>query len=188
MQFLNVDELRAVCKKLGIATDLKPEMISRILTHCGLIKPAIEQPHVSINEEVPQTVAAVKTPISEDSLMIKGEYRNNAESRAFFKKIIGNHFRFTVFGLDWLKKRWVDLNPPTFREFADMWEQDYDLKKALGQKKIKKIRTDKPEWAYINFVQKMDRTGLSHKQIIAKWKEERQKQVKFVLDFLQIDL
>ncbi|MBS0628146.1 MAG: hypothetical protein JSS09_08050 [Verrucomicrobia bacterium] len=104
------------------------------------------------------------------ALMLKGSYKNDLEARVFFKKMIGDHFHFTAFGIDWLNERWLDGNPPTYYEFSQMWQEEY-------KKRKNRPAAPKEEWAYINFVQKFlqNSSEISRESINHAWECERQK-------------
>lgn len=85
--------------------------------------------------------------LGQNEFMLKGAYRNDLKTRKFFKQLIGDHFHFTAFGIDWLNERWMEGNPPTYNEFAVMWQEEYQKRKNMPV-------VPKEEWAYINFVQK----------------------------------
>ncbi|OJU82504.1 MAG: hypothetical protein BGO10_10185 [Chlamydia sp. 32-24] len=108
--------------------------------------------------------------LSENELMLKGSYKNDLKTRLFFKQLIGDHFHFTAFGIDWLNERWIEGKPPTYLEFAKMWQSEYERRKITSVE-------PKEEWAYINFVQKslQDNPKISKEKINQLWEKERQK-------------
>lgn len=107
--------------------------------------------------------------LDKNELMLKGSYRNDLKTRLFFKQLIGSHFHFTVFGIDWLNERWMEGNPPTYNEFAIMWQEEYQKRKNLPA-------APKEEWAYINFVQKylLNSPKATKELINNAWECERQ--------------
>lgn len=108
--------------------------------------------------------------LGENEFMLKGSYRNDLKTREFFKQLIGGHFHFTAFGIDWLNERWMEGNPPTYNQFAIMWQEEYQKRKNLPA-------APKEEWAYINFVQKylLNTPNATKKLINNAWECERQK-------------
>lgn len=76
-----------------------------------------------------------------DARMHKRAYKNDFKTRLFFKEIIGQHFHFTAFEIDWLENRWMDGNPPTYQEFSHMCMKEDELRKAYRS-------TPKEELAY----------------------------------------
>jgi hypothetical protein len=81
---------------------------------------------------------------------------------------LGDHFHFTAFGIDWLEEKWTQGLPPTYLEYANMWQEEYQFRKANGA-------TPKEEWAYINFVQRYlsaNKKG-TREEILQKWDIER---------------
>ena len=117
--------------------------------------------------------------LSTNALMLKGAYKNDLKTRLFFKEIIGQHFHFTAFGIDWLESRWMAGNPPTYQEFADMWSKEYEVRKTYGS-------TPKEEWAYINFVKRYlnENPHASRNEILNGWELEREKHKEFIGKFL----
>jgi hypothetical protein len=117
--------------------------------------------------------------IGENELMLKGSYRNDLKTRLFFKQLIGSHFHFTALGIDWLNERWMEGNPPTYHEFAMMWQKEYQKHKYLPT-------APKEEWAYINFMQKylLGSPNATKELINNAWESERQKHKAHVFDIL----
>lgn len=107
-------------------------------------------------------------PLAPKTLMLKVAYKNDLETRLFFKKLIGEYFHFTAYGIDWLNERWVKGKPPTYREFANMWQKEYIERKS-------KRAVPKEEWAYISFVQDFLNhfPNSSRTEIMRAWQKER---------------
>jgi hypothetical protein len=140
--YLNLRELKHLAGLLGLpAQGKKGDIISVILAKISH-KPLVvfsEMPAVSQSKKMIEP--------SPDALILCGSYKNDAKTRAFFKKLVGQHFHFTAFGQDWIKRRWMEGNPPTFQEYADFWQAEQERRK-------KNKREPKKEWAYIHFLQK----------------------------------
>jgi len=104
------------------------------------------------------------------SLMLYGSYKNDLKTRTFFKKLIGTHFHFTAFGIDWLRDRWLLGMPPTYQEFAEYWILETAARKQKKQK-------PKDEWMYIRFMQKMkqENPSLTKDKLLYEWKCIREK-------------
>lgn len=167
LMYLNVNELRDLAIKLSlIDKGNKIAIILRILhffeTGQKLILPQFPEKSCSRR--------GVSYPLGEHEIMLKGAYRNDLKTRLFFKLLIGKHFHFTAFGIDWLNERWMEGNPPTYREFAMMWQDEY-------QKRKKWPVAPKEEWAYIRFMQKhlRDFPDATKESINSAWEFERQK-------------
>lgn len=143
LNFLHVSELKGICNKLQLSEKGKKlELIFRIIRF-------LETGEKLINLPFPKISCASSKQIYElavDALMLKGAYKNNLKTKLFFKKLIGEHFHFTAFGVDWLNERWMDSNPPTYKEFAIMWQKEMIRRKTS-------LAEPKAEWAYINFLQ-----------------------------------
>jgi hypothetical protein len=162
-----VSELRIQCEHLKLSIKgKKKDLINRVI-HFVKTSERIElakYPAYSIAQDKNNNV------ISINALMLKGAYKNDLKTRIFFKEIIGQHFHFTAFGVDWLESRWMKGSPPTYQEFADMWVKEYQLRKTYGS-------APKAEWAYINFVKKYlnENPKASRNKILDHWEAERTK-------------
>lgn len=112
--------------------------------------------------------------------MLRGVYKNDLKNRLFFKGLIGDHFHFTAFGIDWLNKRWMDGHPPTYREFALMWQEEYAQRK-------RSVVQPKKEWAYINFVQHYgaQHSNASRTRMMQAWALEREQHIKRIEQLLK---
>jgi len=115
--FLNIKELKELCVKLSLAfKGKKIELINRIVHF-------VEHVEKLITPKFPQNVYAKKGTnydLSPNAYILKNAYKNDLKTRMFFKNIIGDHFHFTAYGQDWINYRWLNGNPPTYQEFADM--------------------------------------------------------------------
>lgn len=163
LTFLHVEELKEIALKLALSDKgAKGTLILRILhfleTGQKLTLPKF--PEISCAKR------GVTYPIEKKALMLKGAYKNDLKTRNFFKSIIGDHFHFTAFGIDWLNEQWMKGQPPTYEAYAEMW-----------QKQIGMPRAPKQEWAYINFLQKHPKES---------WEKERQRHKKIVYEQLNL--
>jgi hypothetical protein len=178
LTFLHVDELRKVAKKLGLLDKgSKMTIILRILhfKKTGEMLAAPQFPKCSYSQK------GQIYPLEISTLMLKGSYKNDLKNRLFFKEVIGNHFHFTAFGIDWLNERWMLGDPPTYQEFANMWKDEYT-------KRQKTPASPKEEWAYIQFTQnystQSSETYRDHLNIA--WEHERQRHKNIITEMLGI--
>lgn len=144
LYYLKIGELKALCLKLGLPYSGKKGQVIDTIKHfvnTGKVLEIPEIPAVSYAEKDKQY------PLTSNTKMLLGSYKNDAKTRAFFKKLIGSHFHFTAFGIDWLNDRWQTGKPPTYQEFAHMWQKEVDKRKS-------KKPQPKQEWTLITFVQK----------------------------------
>ena len=175
--FMRVQELRDTCKQLNLLfSGIKGTLIQRIIYFCKTGKVAKEE----IIPDISKAKKGDYYPLLPETLILYGNYRNDSATRAFMKALVGNHFHFTAFGIDWIKGHWIAGNPPSFQEFADFWQQQY-----LANKQKKP--TPKEEWAYIKFTQNYLSTkpAASHKDIIEDWKQEQRRQVRKAQQIIQ---
>lgn len=163
LYYLKMKELQKASVLLSLpANGKKIELITRITTFVKTGK-IIQLPSMPANSEAknhpPQS-------LSVKALMLYGGYKNDAKTRAFFKTLIGQHFHFTAFGVDWLNEQWFKGAPPTYQAFANYWTQETERRK---QTKVK----PKDEWKLINFLQQMQKSDahLSQKALMSQWKQ-----------------
>lgn len=166
--FAKMAELQEMCALIYLPhAGTKNQLIDRIITFIdtGTILQPPRIPDISrAKAHAPQSLAP-------HALMLYGSYKNDLKTRTFFKQLIGPHFHFTAFGIDWLNDRWMAGAPPTYQEFADYWSAENDRRK-------KDPEDPKKEWRYIRFVQAMNTThpDASSKEIMDAWKNEQANQ------------
>jgi hypothetical protein len=165
LHYLHVSELKSYCEKFILSTKGKKiALISRII-HFLKTGEKTDLP------KYPNTSVARGSELRElkpDTLILKGAYKNDLKTRIFFKGLVGEHFHFTAFGIDWLEERWMQGKPPTYQEFAEMWKKEYEFRKVNGS-------IPKEEWAYINFVKRYlsKNQKASREEILKQWETER---------------
>ncbi len=180
LYFMKMAELKKVCEQLGLpVTGVKGERIDRI-KHFITTGTILEEQKVPEVSKAPYYAKASKGrakkdkeyPLKPNGLILFGAYKNDAQTRAFFKKLVGNHFHFTAFGIDWLKMRWMQGKPPTYQEFADMWQKETERRKN-------KKPEPKKEWALITFVQKymQENPDASKERVLQEWDKLRKQKV-----------
>lgn len=170
-------ELKDICLKLNISDKgKKGPIIARILYFVEIGK-VIMEPKIP---EISKAKRGHVYPLSPDGLILKGAYKNDLKTREFFKKLVGRHFHFTAFGIDWVNDRWLEGKPPTYQEFAAMWQTEYEKDKQAK-------RPPKEEWAYINFTQRfiVSHPDAPRAEIMGAWEMERQRQKEMVNKILQ---
>lgn len=177
LYFLKMGELKALCLKLGLPYTAKKGQVIDGIKHfinTGKVLEIAETPAVS------KAKKGQSYPLASDTKILIGSYKNDAKTRAFFKKLIGNHFHFTAFGIDWLNERWQAGNPPTYQEFATMWQKEVDKRKG-------KKPQPKQEWALITFVQQyMKKHPQATKAEVNKaWHKKRLEMVTIVKEYFR---
>jgi len=162
LHYMKMAELKRACLFFALPdAGKKTQRIERILMFIQTGK-VTKQPHIpaqSLAKNHPPQ------PLDAASLMLKGGYKNDAQTRAFFKQLIGSHFHFTAFGIDWLNERWQKGNPPTYQEFADYWVAETERRAQQKQK-------PKDEWMFIRFMQQMktSKPNASKDDLMEAWK------------------
>jgi hypothetical protein len=163
MHFMKMAELQDGCRILGLPdSGKKTELIEKILVfiHSGKVMSLPTIPALSRAKNYPPQ------PLRANSLMLYGSYKNDLQTRAFFKTLVGPQFHYTAFGIDWLNERWMEGKPPTYQEFADYWT-------AESARRKKHPEDPKKEWRYIRFVQEMQlvHPDASRNEIMESWKQ-----------------
>ncbi len=175
---LKMGELKRVCEKLVLdSSGKKGELIARITTFVHTGK-KIEAP---LMPEKSKAKRGGSYPLAPEALILSGAYVNDLSTRNFFKKLVGDHFHFTAYGIDWLNERWMAGNPPTYAEFAEFWE-------AERLRRTNKKPEPKEEWAYINFLQDYftHYPNAPQKNAMQAWKQKREEMVRLVWDMLKL--
>jgi hypothetical protein len=177
LHFMKMPELKAACAHLSLPdSGKKAELIHRIMTfvQTGAITQSPVIPAASRAKNYPAQ------PLHPNSLMLHGSYKNDLATRIFFKNLIGKHFHFTAYGIDWLTQRWHAGNPPTYQEFADYWSTEMVNRKLVKAK-------PKQEWALINFVQKRveNNPKISYEELMLAWKTEQRKQAQIAWEVIK---
>ncbi len=168
LMFYHVKELRELAVRLSLVDRGNKKMI--ILRICHFLSTGEKLAVPKFPKE--SCAQRGKTyHLEQNALMLKGAYKNDLKTREFFKSFIGPHFHFTAFGIDWLNEKWLEGNPPTYLEFANMWEDEYRRRKENPA-------SPKEEWAYINFVKKFLEVSpeATQSNIHKAWQKEREKQ------------
>ena len=176
--YLNMRELKKICLHFGLATQSEKikliESIELYLT-TGKIAPQPQIPAVS------KAKARTVYPLSPQTVILKGSFKNDLKTRIFLKTLIGNHFHYTAYGIDWIKDHWMQGTPPTYAQFATYWQTEY-LARQITKAPMK------DEWAYLNFLDRYQKQHptTSKVQAIAAWKIEREKNVNKVAQILHL--
>lgn len=177
LHYLSVPELQECCRILSLAEPgKKGELITRIMLYiqAGSVTKGKEIPAASRSKNYPQQ------PLRKDALMLHGSYKNDEQTRALFTSLIGPHFHFTAFGIDWLNERWQQGKPPTYQEFADYWVKEMEKRKQKQPK-------PKKEWAYLNFLQQASKEypEATQEELIEKWKKLQNEKAAYALETIK---
>lgn len=121
---MHVQDLKEIAEKLSIPNNgTKLKLIARIIyfVQTGAV---IKEPKVPVASCAQK---GVQYPLAPNTVMLKGAYKNDLKTRLFFKNLIGEHFHFTAFGIDWLNDCWMAGDPPSYGAFAKITCAGYDL-------------------------------------------------------------
>jgi len=177
--YLKMSELKNLCLYFKLPTQgEKIKLIEGIQYYITTGKIITPQEIPTISKAKPKN----NYPLAPETFILKNAFKNDLKTRIFLKTLIGNHFHYTAYGIDWIKTLWIQSTPPTYAQFAIYWESEYK-----AQKITKPIM--KPEWAYLNFVDhyKKENPNTSKSQAITAWKNEQKRQVNQVKEILNID-
>lgn len=177
LHFMKMAELKKACAMLELPdTGKKGALIERIMTF-------LTTGNITQSKTIPPRSRAKNyspQPLKPSALMLYGSYKNDLATRTFFKRLIGPHFHFTAFGVDWLEEHWLKGNPPTYQEYADYW-----VKETARRKKQK--ANPKDEWRFIKFVQETHDTDpdASRTAVMHAWKQKQKEQATFAFELLK---
>ena len=175
--FFNMQELKRVCEGFGFSSaGKKMALITRITTY-------IETGEIVLEPVIPAASRAQrgeKVELTPHGMILHGSFKNDAATRAFLKTLVGNHFHYTAFGLDWINERWLAGNPPTFAQFAQFWQIEFSARK-------KQKAPLKKEWALLNFVAAYIKKypAAPREEVVIAWKHERALQVEAGMEILR---
>ncbi|NQZ01905.1 MAG: hypothetical protein HRT45_14675 [Bdellovibrionales bacterium] len=158
--YLNVSELRSILNFLELPTPgNKRTLIGRILLHFNLAPDS--------DEDVPKKFEKYQGELSPDIYILPGFYSNGSLARARFKKIIGPHFSFTSYGMNWIRRKWLAKDYPTFDEFAEYWVSEFERRRSGGGYDSAKTN------ARVRFFRKHKGSNFSAHMLEKMWQAER---------------
>ncbi|MEM0911360.1 MAG: hypothetical protein AAGJ37_10325 [Pseudomonadota bacterium] len=181
--FLKVDELKHICGELecsasGQKQDIIDAILQAVKSAPRKTKNVLSQPNAlqSIQAKRRSDDQSRKDP---DVFIIPGKYTNNRVQREKFKQLIGGHFSFTSFGMDWIKQQWEKGKYPSYDEFAAFWQAEYERRKKGGS------FTSKATLQRVTFFREMKGKYPSKTALESAWKEKREEQASIALSLLQ---
>ncbi len=175
--YLKVNELRELCELVGVPSQAKKiVLVENILLYMQTGK----VPEIKKIPLISKAQPRASYPLARQTLMMYGSFKNDLKTRLFLKSLIGNHFHYTAFGLDWIEKRWLQGKPPTYAEFAHYWQSEYEARQ-LNKGALK------PEWAYLNFLDNYKKVhpAATKNEAIAAWGRLRSQNVAKVKEILK---
>jgi hypothetical protein len=178
--YLNMHELKTICIHFGLPTQHeKIKLIENIKVYLTTGKIAAQNEIPAISKAKSKTIY----PLARQTLMLKGSFKNDLKTRMFLKSLIGNHFYYTAYGIDWIKNHWMQGTPATYAEFAIYWQAEYQARQITKAPM-------KAEWAYLNFLNRYQIAypTASKSQAIGAWKIEREGHVEKVKNLLKLSL
>ena len=178
--YLNMRELKSICLHFGLPTKSeKIKLIENIELYLTTGKITLQEQIPTASKAKPRTTY----PLAPETMILKGSFKNDLQTRIFLKSLIGNHFHYTAYGIDWIKDHWMQGTPPTYAQFAIYWQTEYQARQTIKAPM-------KVEWAYLNFLDRYQKQypTASKSQAIAAWKIEREIHVAKVKEMLNINI
>ncbi|NRA69161.1 MAG: hypothetical protein HRU19_32120 [Pseudobacteriovorax sp.] len=173
--YLKVDELVQIASHLGLHVHgRKQQLIDGILRFYQL--GTVPKP------PAPKPNKKAQPAANPEVYIIQGTYTNGPASRKKLKKIIGDHFHFTTYGMDWIRDRWAEGHSPTWEEFARFWQSEYQRRKDGGEFSSKQTN------ARVRFFREQKGQGLTKEELNAAWEERRQNKLNLVCSILKLKL
>lgn len=184
LHYFSVAELEELCKQYGLQIRVpapllkKPTLIKAIMTFVSTGE------RITYKVFLPKSSCAPKGSVSIDLMpsarILFGAYKNDLKTRIFMQKLVGAHFHFTVYGHEWIKERWMQGNPPTYQEFAEFWQSEYEARKEHIESPLKR------EWAYLNFLRdyRHEHPDTSQQKLNALWEKARAEKVVYAKELL----
>jgi len=170
LSYMHVAELKKTLESFRLFSKAfnKEELIDR-LVHFAATGKELAPKKIPAISKAQRGVVYLLAP---QTLMLEGAYKNDYVTRQFFKTLIGPHFHYTAWGIDWLREKWLSGTPPTYAQFAYVWKAEYERNKQHK-------RAPKQEWAYIRFVQAYMQWAphAAREEVHAAWEVERKKHV-----------
>lgn len=167
LNYMKMEELKVFCDKQFIPTDGKKGVIIRRIKHYLITGKIVKTAPLPEKSKAKKTDVRLLKPTA---LILSGLYKNDDETRAFMKKLVGKHFHFTSYGQDWIKLKWEEGLPPTYAQFAKFWQDEFLRRKSPEYKAC-----PKDEWAYLNFLQRYLKLhpNASRNEMASQWNKIR---------------
>lgn len=175
--FLKVPELKALIAEANLTGgSSKQAMINELLAFARgeSYDHAQDKPQHTMRE-----LKEMGKQYDPEQYIVPGVYTNSSHYRARFQEMIGSHFSYTVYGMDWIKAQWQSGSCPTFESFAVYWQQEYERRQQTDD--FKSPRT----LQRVNFFRKMKGQNLSKTALEKAWYDERQRQAELAQRILR---
>ena len=171
--YMKIDELRFQHEILGLdGKGLKQVLIAKILNLLGI-------EHAEDKKiRGKQNLFSGSSSHASD-VLLKGRYRNNRHYRSIFTDKIGPHFKFTAYGMEWIKKKWSDGIDPTVDEFCAYWQAEYERRAKGGDFK------SPTTLQRVKFFRAMKGKELSKAELEKQWKEKRELQANLAIALIK---
>ena len=176
--YLKLDELRTLSRDLGLSdAGAKGILIQGILNQIGVHT----EDGRAISKGRQTKFARYTGDLSPETHILPGFYTNGQAMRSRFTALVGPHFSFTNYGMEWIREQWISDRYPTYEEFASYWQGEHDRRKEGGE--FASLQTN----ARVRFFRAHRGDGLSREALDAAWQEERQRRVAEVRRLLGMD-
>lgn len=169
--FLKIEELKSIAQKLELSSQGKKiDLINQIFQYFRIKEASLPE----INSKL--LPKKHKGKVGSDTHIIPNEYTNGKKSRAIFKELIGDHFKFTSYGMDWIKLCWQHDIYPSYKDFATYW-----IKETARRKAGESFQSAPTNRRVIFF---RENKGMNKVALEKAWVKERARNAKVVSDLV----
>ncbi len=177
--YLKVEELGQICAALTVSPrGAKGTLAKRILNAVGVA----DEDGRAISTGRETRFSRYTGELDPETHILPGHYTNGPKMRAKLRTMIGDHFSFTNYGMEWIRERWLEESYPSFTEFASFWQGEYNRRRAGGE--FESLVTN----ARVRFFRAMEGQGLSRDDLERAWQNERRSHVETVSQILSVTI
>ena len=164
--FLKIDELKEIAGMLDVPPKgKKGDILNQIFAVFGIASDDFSVIDVFTLPAQHPSDASPATHI------MPQHYTNGKAARALFKDLIGPHFTFTGYGMEWIKACWAADIYPSYEAFAEFWRNETERRKTGAFKSLSTNRR-------VRFFRQ--HKGMERPALEQAWSDERAKQVGIV--------
>lgn len=169
--YLKISELNELSKALELRpVKGKANIINSILIHLD-IKPTAK--NIISNDKFEKYTGS----LDPNKYLLPGYYTSGKKYREIFKNNVGEHFKFTSYGMEWIKDQWQQNKYPSIDEFCNFWSKEF--KARVSGSSFISLQTN----ARVRFFR--DNKGLSKEKLEANWASFRNKKKKHLIKTLK---
>ncbi|GAA0778579.1 hypothetical protein E1180_19815 [Roseibium denhamense] len=169
--FLKVPELKELLAEAGFPPlGSKQEMVTALL---AAVRGDLKAGATAKMSEAEKALRKSASNYDAKTQIVPGVFTNNQAHRMILRGLIGSHFAYTTYGMDWIKAKWHEGICPSFEDFAAYWQGEYERRQNAGEFESKKTLQR------VRFFRAMKDKGLTKAELEGAWAEERARQSVF---------